>query len=267
MTKTLISHFYNEEFLLPFWIRHHYEIFDHGILINHGSTDNSIALIRKLAPNWKIIDSKLKSFDPIMTDFEVQKIEESISGWKICLNTSEFLVGDLDGVLSECDRKGIQAISTIGIIMVDHQPTCVINPSVSLISQKPWGIVESRLYDFLFRGGRFRKILKALVGYKSPYQERSRLLHKKTIGAYRVGRHSWEHLDANVSKLYTLWFGFSPWSDNFIGRKLSFAKKLPSSRLDLGAHHRLGIDKLNSVYKKHLLVSNFIGIDIKNFLP
>ena len=34
---TVICHFRNEEVLLPFWLRHHALLFDHGILIDYGS--------------------------------------------------------------------------------------------------------------------------------------------------------------------------------------------------------------------------------------
>ncbi|MBJ3789276.1 glycosyltransferase family 2 protein, partial [Bacillus sp. OA1] len=46
MKKTIISHFYNEEYLLPWWLMHHTKIFDHGILINRGSTDRSVEICK-----------------------------------------------------------------------------------------------------------------------------------------------------------------------------------------------------------------------------
>jgi len=36
----LFSHIYNEEYLLPFWLKHHKKIFDHGVIIDNFSTDN-----------------------------------------------------------------------------------------------------------------------------------------------------------------------------------------------------------------------------------
>jgi FkbM family methyltransferase len=38
---TLIGHFRNEEYLLPWWLRHHVPMFDHGVLIDYSSTDAS----------------------------------------------------------------------------------------------------------------------------------------------------------------------------------------------------------------------------------
>ena len=55
--RTLITHFYNEEYLLPFWIKHHRDVFDNAILINYRSTYNSDRLIKKLAPSsLEIVD-------------------------------------------------------------------------------------------------------------------------------------------------------------------------------------------------------------------
>ena len=46
ITTTVISHFYNEEYLLPWWLAHHTKLFDHGILINKGSTDRSVEICK-----------------------------------------------------------------------------------------------------------------------------------------------------------------------------------------------------------------------------
>ncbi|MEW9106591.1 glycosyltransferase family 2 protein, partial [Paenibacillus sp.] len=50
--RILISHFYNEEYLLPWWLKHHAPLFDHGILINRGSTDRSVDICKQLVPHW-----------------------------------------------------------------------------------------------------------------------------------------------------------------------------------------------------------------------
>ncbi len=36
----LFSHIKNEEDLLPQWLNHHKHMFDHGVIIDFGSTDN-----------------------------------------------------------------------------------------------------------------------------------------------------------------------------------------------------------------------------------
>lgn len=88
---TLISHFYNEEYLLPWWLMHHTKLFDHGILINRSSTDRSVEICQQYAPHWEIRNSKVLEFDAIQVDHEVMDIEKEVTGWKMTLNTTEFL--------------------------------------------------------------------------------------------------------------------------------------------------------------------------------
>jgi len=95
---TLIAHIFNEEYLLPFWLEHHSKIFKNGIIIDYLSTDNSVNIIKKYCPHWKIINTsnviKGKSFfdtTGLLIDHEVIEIEKTIQGYKICLNVTEFL--------------------------------------------------------------------------------------------------------------------------------------------------------------------------------
>ncbi len=67
MYKTIISHFYNEEYLLPWWLEHHKKYFNHGIMINYASTDNSVSIIKQICPDWTAIEyigraDKLQSY-------------------------------------------------------------------------------------------------------------------------------------------------------------------------------------------------------------
>src|SRR3989338_10342568 len=80
-TETLlISHFYNEEFLLPYWISHHAPLFDHVVLIDYHSSDNSLNIIRKYAPShWKVVTTKNKYFEALSFDQEVRDIEKTFS--------------------------------------------------------------------------------------------------------------------------------------------------------------------------------------------
>src|SRR4051812_972284 len=97
---TVLCHFRNEEDYLPYWLRHHTQLFDHGILIDYASTDGSVALIRRQAPGWEVRPSRNRTFTSRAIDAEVMEIERAIPGWKICLNATEFLLHhDLKGFL------------------------------------------------------------------------------------------------------------------------------------------------------------------------
>ena len=92
--STLITHIYNEEFLLPYFINHHKEMFDQVYVIDYQSTDKSIEILKDLAPHWKILSAPTQSFDPIQLDRFIMKLEESVVGPRIALTVTEFLLGD-----------------------------------------------------------------------------------------------------------------------------------------------------------------------------
>jgi hypothetical protein len=95
---TVISHIYNEEYLLPFWLDYHSKIFDNGIIIDYMSTDNSSEIIKSYCPSWNIIKTRninangTPNFEAHLIDLEVMDIEKTIQGHKICLNVTEFIV-------------------------------------------------------------------------------------------------------------------------------------------------------------------------------
>ena len=76
--STLISHFRNEEYLLPYFCSHYQNLVDDAILINYHSTDNSVEIIKDICPHWKIITSKDDCFDENGLEQQVEEIERSI---------------------------------------------------------------------------------------------------------------------------------------------------------------------------------------------
>ena len=131
MRKTIITHFFNEEYLLPWWLNHHKQYFDHGILINYASTDRSVEIIKEICPDWTIIDSRNSEFDAKLADDEVSDIESTIPGWKICLNTTEFLVGDYS-ILDTVDTKEFIIPCCV---LLDTEPTKIPSLDKTLVSQ------------------------------------------------------------------------------------------------------------------------------------
>jgi hypothetical protein len=101
MKKTIICHFFNEEYLLPWWLTHHKQFFDHGILIDYHSPD-----INKICPEWTVIQTSNQYFDSTAIDIEISKIESNIDGWRTCLNITEFLIGDYN-LLDDTPNKQI----------------------------------------------------------------------------------------------------------------------------------------------------------------
>ena len=192
----LISHFYNEEFLLPHWIKHHKPMFDHVVMIDYDSTDHSVAIIKELAPEWEIRTSRNQFFEEPYIGLEVQAVEREFTGWKMVLNTTEFLFHpNIHEYTKQLDEKGKRGITTTGVIMVDRpqERSLVIEP---LCLTKNFGYME---HDLPFQ----------------PYSgcagmSRSRLIHNHPCGLYLDGRHRNGITNETDAQLLLLWFGWSP---------------------------------------------------------
>lgn len=214
--RLVVSHFYNEEYLLPWWLRHHREIFDHGVLIDWHSTDASAEICRELAPDWELVTSTNDFFEAIMCDFEVMTHEARFpDAWKIALNTTEFLVAPgLEGIEARMVAAGMIAARLPATIMVDDAPDRPPDPASPLIEQKRSGIWEDD-----------RDLPKlAIAGLGATTTSRRRFYHRYKIGAYSPGRHGCNlpmQMDVErVEGAAVWWYGFSPWSEPFKARKL-----------------------------------------------
>jgi hypothetical protein len=225
--RTVILHFLNEEFLLPWWLSHHVELFDHGILIDYGSTDNSIEICKSLAPHWLIVRSENEYFDAILCDFEAMKYEAEIDGWKLVLNVTEFLCsGNLKSLEAGAESNDSLGFRIPTAMMVDTCPSSKLLYDRPLVEQKTSGMATSWM----------------------------RLYHRFKIGAYAPGRHSSFLPSCNdVScEAMILKYAYSPWCDSFIKRKLQIGARIPPHdvRAGFGFHHMWSEDIMRDEYRK-----------------
>ena len=213
---TILGHFYNEEYLLPFWLNHHKKYFNHGILVDYNSTDNSVNIIKEICPTWEIIKTRNEFFDSRDIDKEIMDIERDILGYRICLNITEFLLGKFSD-LSNSNKQ-------------------YLIPSYSMVDkvENEFNEVESNLFlertfGFGFSNGDF-------------YYRRARSLHNKQI-EYPLGRHFENH---NTEDFIILWYGFSPFTERGIKRKLQIQNKMSQSDKDnkRGFQHLIDRDGL-----------------------
>lgn len=235
MSVTVISHFWNEEFLLPYWLRHHYPLFEHGVLIDYASTDRSREIIRRLAPGWEVRPSVNAWFDARDIDAEVMALEREIPGWKIALNTTEFLLcRDLAWFLHLLGkyRPDMHGIWPFDLTMVDGPGERDREVSdAPLHFQKRWG-------------------------YHSQ-GSRSRLLHCHPDGRYAAGRHSSDRLPKVVDdSLFILWFGWCPMR-YVTARKLQIQQRVSQrDRAEgLGRHHLVSPEQLEANFRQEALRS------------
>lgn len=203
MHLTVIMHFYNEEYLLPFWLNHHKTIFDYGVLIDYNSTDKSVDIIKQIVPNWTIIKSGNPDFDSGLCDVEVMNIEKRLPGWKIAINVTEFICCDSLHVLIDKYKDRYNALSIKCVSMIESQKFeqhLPIDVTKSLLYQRTFGVIDG-----------WRK---------------TRTIHCSKDGHYNenndVGRHQphvYPFIEIEFDEAIVLWYGFSPFNKAILKRK------------------------------------------------
>lgn len=221
MKRTVLCHFYNEQYLLPWWLKHHAQIFDHGIMIDYASTDDSVDLIRSICPTWTIVPSRNKFFSYHDIDREVMDLESEISGWRICLNVTEFLYGDLHMLTDDPQQQ----IKLPCLSMVDADWGKQFDVNLPLIGQ-----------------------VKTGVHYASHFGMRwARSIHNYPV-YYPQGRH-WFSYD--TTDLVIMFMGWSPWNEQAMQRKLQILPRLGEFDLNcpqVAIQHKLTRDQMVLVH-------------------
>ncbi len=226
----LISHFYNEEALLKYWIRHHAPMFNCAVLINHKSTDASVDIIRREAPStWNIVDTWLPDFCAVNTDNEVAGYENSFENrdWRLALTTTEFLftVGfrrKNNPVFAQLD-EGVDAIriSSVSLIDDDVGMKSRVNHGTALIKQKHKYYFKSDEDD----GKEETEEERYLNNHYNRYMHRMRTMENP----YWLGRHNFKY--PYVSKpLFILKYLYSPYPE-FFSRKLQIRNRMAESNI------------------------------------
>ena len=228
MNSTVICHIFNEAYLLPFWLDHHKTVFDHGVIIDYRSTDGSLDIVRSICPNWTIVTSRNPCFDAAATDQEVMDIENGLSGIKMALNVTEFLVLDPGTLMRDLITRSNECLAVEALVPVTASPNSHVK----------------NLHDLMTGFDRVSEHYR--MGY--------RYLHSWPNGSYEVGRHFTAH-DCYETKRdpqsgpYLLWFGFFPWNAQIIQRKLQIRAQIPQSDVD----DRLAICKQHMFDHERLL--------------
>ena len=216
MKKTVISHFYNEEFLLPWWLKHHKHIFDHGIMIDYQSTDRSIEIIREICPTWDIIPSRNPHFNGNDIDAEVMDIEKTLDGWRMALNITEFLYGNTDH-LTDTPEPTQYLISNY--VFVDMEDTAK-HPS-ELTYDRP--LHEQRYWGFDDKDTNLDRGLAFAPG-KGEWSRFNRSVHNHPI-VYTGGRH-FPWTECSFDDLMIFYYGWADNGERGMARKMQIAPKI-----------------------------------------
>ena len=205
---TLITHVYNESYFIPFWLQHHKKLFDHLIVIDYHSTDNTVELCHTLWPGCDVRPSQNTMFDAAIVDEEVMQIESTLEGVKIVLNVTEFLF---------CKRH-------LHTLFADQEQHSYMIPTYS-----PYSV---RIYNPTTLHELFRNLFNSDVTYHTDRGHRQ--LHNYATGNYSIGRHGTSNPHTHTESLFIMWFGFYPMNHSLLSRKMQIQTKIPQSDKDKG---------------------------------
>ena len=223
----MVTHFYNEALLMPYFIQHHAGMFDSVVLIDSNSDDASRTIIAEYAPStWEVVESAAEPgvFDAVEVDKEVVGQEGRFPDlWRIALTTTEFLVHpDLVGELKAKERA-------------DPDSRTLHFPALRFV-----GDDSEQLQRFPSLLGQRSQVLQN--DWTGQY---SRYIHRFSpdLGMYYdLGRH-----DLLIKEKTTLaehgfiakW-AFTPWPES-IDRKMQIGKRIPAEhvRSRMGFQHML----------------------------
>jgi hypothetical protein len=240
MKKVIISHIYNEEYLLPWWLNHHKKYFDHGIIIDYDSTDRSAEIVKEICPTWEFVRSKNSEYNEVELQNEVFEYESRYGEdvWKACLNVTEFLIGDFNSLDS---TLGVNIIPCL--YFIDDQE---LRDSSTLSYDKPlWEIIKTGLdvpFTLDFRG--------------------SRAIHTPNF-RYPPGRHFRRII--NTDRFIIFNYGFAPMTEEFYKRKLQVQELIPYEervKHNGGAHtdalnpNGLTRERLVEMYREYVPIDN-----------
>jgi len=200
---TLISHIYNEEYLLPFWLNHHKNMFDNILIVDYRSTDRSMEICKKICPHCKIINTINPNFDALKVDEEIMELEKEINGIKIVLNVTEFLFCDKEKKIKELFLNQ----DTNKCYQIDvYSPYSLNNININNNDELLYNLLNE---DLLFHKDRF-----------------IRIIHNFTSGNYTIGRHSSNHPTSYTNELHIIWLGYFPMNDKLMKRKLQIQSQM-----------------------------------------
>jgi hypothetical protein len=276
MKKLLVSHFRNEEYLLPFWLKHHKKHFDHGVLVDYKSTDNSVNIIKEICPEWEVVPSKNELLATKIMDREIEDIENQYPGWwRTCLTATEFLIGDW----AKLNDVPNQKIMVPAFNMVEHPAQEGVHPdlNIDLFLQKTNGIHYddpiSYSEDLQLSEPRFTRFLVSSnsSGWKT---RRSRLIHNSeclwrdgACGQYPMGRH-FEDRGEKSKDFVIIYYRFCPYNEAMLRRMVTMRENIVESdgKNGLGIEHFFTEEDTKTWVKEWQANSRDLSKEIHHYL-
>lgn len=232
----LLTHCWNEELLMPGWVKWHRSLnLDSVTVIDHHSSDRTVDIIKTLAPDWKIIPSRLEWFAAGPLDHEVSEVEASLptspEDFKLVLNTTEWLwTPNFKERLELAWRQTphIQAFGSRSVSLVDTEPCDTLDWSYHVTGYIDY---ENGVYN----------------------SRRWRYAHNQDYGHYHIGRHGVDLPWTHTPEWLLLHWAFAPYPKNR-ARRLAIQTRMPEGdKLQgLGIQHIQTEESLTELYKSEV---------------
>jgi hypothetical protein len=245
---TVVSHFFNEEYLLPWWLDHHKRIFDHGIMIDYRSTDRSREIIQEICPTWQIVTTRNSHFDSDVIDREVEDYEQGCEGWRMALNVTEFLYGNLNHL---ANGQTDQHYYLGNYVFTDHTGGQGFIPGMPLHLQRTQGYRENDL----------------TAGHRLNTGSRSvRSIHNYARKYHPLGGRHWT-AGASFEDLAIFYYGYADTSEANIARKLQIKNNVSleeQQRFNGGHPNVMARQRYLEVLAHHQHLSSDLTQEIEN---
>lgn len=242
----------NESYLLQWWLPHHAEKFDFGVIMDFNwdatEEDKSIELYKKYVPHWAYVKVTRGELGCLVWDAYLNKIEHDLrdqfpNSWIITLNATEMLIGNLN-ILDKYDTEK-QVLIPCHLMNDDVSLEGIEpDPNIPLLKQRTFGVHYSN--DFPHpHSGKSITLQKTKDEYKDiPLNTRwMRSIHNFKLdylrtSIYSVGRHYWD-MNLCEQNLAICHMNFSPFTEKFIDRKMNVQKRLTQEdrSQQRGFHH------------------------------
>lgn len=207
-------HIYNEEYLLPFWLNHHKNIFDHIVIVDYNSTDRSVDICKEIIPDCTVINSRNQFFGAEDASSEIMDLENQYDGFKVCLNVTEYLMSydntKIKEMLKPFENSNIcfKLNILIPISLNEYEP------------KNNEELFKSMCNDDV----KFCNDLITKIGERSV-----RYIHNYCNGYYKLGRHETFLPSFDFPELFLITLTWYPMNVSFMKRKLQIKNKMPES--------------------------------------
>jgi hypothetical protein len=271
MKKLIVSHIRNEEYLLPFWLKHHKKYFDHGVIVDYNSSDNSVNVIKEICPTWEVVPSRFERMSTFQMDTEIEDIESQYPGWwKMCLSTTEFLIGDYNKLDTQTDPNSFHLIPAFQMVDSLEEEGSYPDSNIEIFNQRVNGIHYNDTISYpptKFLGhDEYENKLRTTMG-DGWSTRRARILHNMDRIKYSIGRH-YTDFD-NISKDFIIaYYRFSPFNETTLNRIVGIQENLTEfdKTYGLGFEHFLGKPEQINWFKSWQSNTRDLSLDLQYFI-